>query len=113
MDLSIFDYLAQAKVEWLVVEWYGDANVPTDKIFQDKLAMCIAAGMVVVLKSQCHTGPAEHKYEWAQAALKSGVISWSTMTSEAAYAKLLWLLSNRNRYDVKKVFAKDVAWELL
>lgn len=113
MDLKIFDYLIQAKIEWLVIEWYGDANVPTDKSFQDKITMCIDAGMVIVLKSQCHTGPAEHKYEWAQEALKSGVVSWSTMTSEAAYTKLLWLLSNKNRYDVKQMLTKDIAWELL
>lgn len=113
MDFKIFDYLVQAKIEWLVLEWYGDGNVPTNKGFQDKMKMCIDTGMVIVLKSQCHTGPAEHKYEWAQIALKSGIISWSTMTSEAAYTKLLWLLSNKNRYDVKQMLTKDVAWELL
>lgn len=113
MDLKYFDYLVDAGVEGLILEWYGDANVPTDKEFQDKIRMCMNIGMVIVLKSQCHTGPAEHKYEWAQEALQSGVISWSTMTSEAAYTKLLWLLSNKNRYNIKEMFNKNVAWELL
>jgi len=55
MDLDIFDYLIQSKVEGLILEGYGDGNVPTDKNFQDKIKMCIDAGIVVVLKSQCHT----------------------------------------------------------
>lgn len=113
MDLSIFDYLVQSKVEGLVLEGYGDGNVPTSKEFQDKIAMCIAAGMVIVLKSQCHTGPAEHKYEGAQAVLNLGVISGMNMTSEAAYTKIMWLLTNKSRYNTKEMFATNVSWELL
>lgn len=113
MDLEYFDYIVKSGIDWLILEGYGDANIPVDLKFQDKIKMCIDAGIVVVLKSQCHMGPAEHKYEWAQIALKAWVISWGTMTSESAYTKLLRLLSNKNRYDIAQTFSKDIAGELL
>ena len=99
----------------LILEAYGAGTVPTsDSELLQVLAEGAARGVVVGVVSQCVDGRVDlNAYATSEPLLQAGAVGGFDMTTEAAYAKLVVLLSEgRSPDDVRALFTQDLAGEL-
>lgn len=112
---SILANLCRAPLQGLVLEAYGAGNGPAeDREFLAALEAATAAGIVVVVVTQCVRGTVQPgAYATGSALLRAGAVPGFDMTSEAALTKLAVLLGQG--LDARTVAAemqRDLAGEL-
>jgi L-asparaginase len=99
----------------LLLEAYGAGNVPdANAELLEALAEGATRGVVVAVVSQCVDGRVDlGAYATSAPLIKAGAVGGLDMTTEAAYAKLVVLLSEgRDPDDVRELFALDLVGEL-
>jgi L-asparaginase len=99
----------------VILEAYGAGTVPTqDPELLDVLAEGAGRGVVVGVVSQCVDGRVDlSAYATSVPLLEAGAVGGFDMTTEAAYAKLVVLLSEgREPGEVRALFSQDLAGEL-
>jgi L-asparaginase len=99
----------------LILEAYGAGTVPAaDGELLEVLAEGAARGVVVGVVSQCVDGRVDlNAYATSAPLLRAGAVGGLDMTTEAAYAKLVVLLSEGHAPDrVRALFGQDLAGEL-
>lgn len=80
----------------LILETYGSGNAPTDKKFLDLLKKAIAGGVHIINVTQCSGGSViMGQYETSTALKKMQVINGKDITTEAAIAKVMYMLGSR------------------
>jgi L-asparaginase len=90
----------------LVVEGYGDGNVPNDLV--PALARCAREG-ALVLASQCAYGAALHRYEGGAAVIRAGALSAGDMTTEMAMVKLMAALGRApSLAEARRLFREEL-----
>jgi L-asparaginase len=99
----------------LIIEGYGAGTVPThDAALLRALSEGAERGVVVGVVSQCVDGRVDlNAYATSRPLIEAGAVGGLDMTTEAAYAKLVVLLSEGHAPDeVRRLFAADLAGEL-
>lgn len=98
----------------IVLETYGAGNAPTDPWFINTLKSAVKNGLQVVNVTQCSGGSVNMgQYETSTSLKKIGIISGKDCTTEAAVAKLMYLLGQNVAPNVfKTVFETSLRGEL-
>jgi lysophospholipase len=102
-------------LEGLVLETYGAGNAPdARKDLLDVIAEATARGVVVVNVTQCTHGTVSAAYQAGRALAEIGVTPGDDLTTEAALAKLCWLLGqpDLDRAEVRRLVATPLRGEM-
>ncbi len=115
ISLKVIETILNIKnLKGVVLETYGSGNAPTDKKFILLLKKAIKKGIKIVDVTQCIGGSVIlGQYETSIQLKKIGIISGKDITTEAAIAKMMYLLGeNLKNKEFKKIFEKSLRGEM-
>jgi len=97
----------------VVLETFGSGNAPTSEWFISALREAIARGIIVINVTQCAGGSVSMElYETGVGLQSIGVVSGHDMTTEAAVAKLMYLLGgDRPAEEVRRLLLEPIKGE--
>ncbi|NJY61991.1 asparaginase [Salinimicrobium sp. CDJ15-81-2] len=95
INRSLLEYILNKEgLQGVILETYGSGNAPTEDWFVNLLKNTISLGVVIVNVTQCIGGSvAMGQYETSTQLKKIGVVSGKDITTEAAVAKMMYLLA--------------------
>lgn len=116
LSLKVLEHiLSMQDLKGVILETYGSGNAPSTKGFLQLLKNKIKEGLVVVNVTQCSGGSvAMGLYETSTHLKEIGVVSGNDITTEAAVAKLMYLLAKDLSPKVfKTIFETSLRGEML
>ncbi|MEG9327214.1 asparaginase [Salinimicrobium catena] len=115
INRSLLEHIfAKEDLKGVILETYGSGNAPTEEWFVDLIRKTISKGIVVVNVTQCIGGSvAMGQYETSTQLKKIGVVSGKDITTEAAVAKVMYLLEKELSPKVfKTIFETSLRGEI-
>jgi L-asparaginase len=112
---NIVEAILNAKgLKAMIIETFGSGNATTQKWFVEAMKKAIDKGIVVLNVTQCNAGKVEQgKYATSAALKKIGVIGGFDITSEAAVAKLMFVLgATSDKKEIEKMLKSDLRGEM-
>jgi len=103
ISAEVVEAVMNAKnIKAVILETFGSGNATTKEWFIKILAKAIKNGLVILNVTQCNAGQVEqNKYATGATLQKIGIIGAADMTTEAAVAKLMYVLGLTK--DIKKI----------
>jgi L-asparaginase len=101
-------------IKGIILETFGSGNASTQAWFIDSVKKAIGAGVVILNVTQCNAGKVEQgKYATSAAFASIGVIGGNDITTEAAVAKLMYVLGRTsNKKEIRKLLESDLRGEI-
>ncbi len=99
----------------VIIETFGAGNAPTTPWLLKKIRNAVDRGLVVLNVTQCSAGGVDMtKYDTGKGLLSAGVLSGRDITTEAALAKLMWILGQpeKNKREVESCINKSLRGEI-
>lgn len=98
----------------IILETYGSGNAPSGKWFTDTIKKAVEKGIIVLNITQCQAGRVDmDTYSTGKSLKNAGVIGGSDCTTEAAVAKLFFLLGQySNNEIIADLLRKNIRGEL-
>lgn len=115
IQFELFESIMTEKLKGIVLETFGAGNIPNSaNALLPILRRAFAHGTVVVVCSQCPQGTVHlGTYETSAALKQAGALSGWNMTTEAAVAKLYYLLSlDLSEEEIKRQMEENLRGEL-
>ncbi len=111
---TIKSILDTPDLKGLILETYGSGNAPTDEKIVSLFEEAINKGIIILNITQCTTGKVRQgKYATSKRLKKMGVISGKDMTTEAAVAKLMFLLAKDfSKKEIEKLLTISLRGEI-
>jgi L-asparaginase len=111
---AIKNILSIKNLKGVILETYGSGNASTEKGFINLLKDAIKKGIKIIDVTQCNSGRVIlGQYETSTKLKEIGVINGKDITTEAAVAKLMYLLGEINvEKDFKINFEKSLRGEM-
>jgi len=102
------------KLKAVILETFGSGNAPTDRDFLKSIEKAISNGLIIYNVTQCKGGHVEMgKYATSRKMLQLGVVSGHDITTEAAMAKLMFLLGQDLSIErVKELLEEPIRGEI-
>lgn len=116
INKSMLEHIfSKEDLKGIVLETYGSGNAPTEDWFMELLKKTLARGVVIVNVTQCIGGSvAMGQYETSSQLKRLGVVSGKDITTEAAVAKMMYLLArNLSPKVFKTIYETSIRGEML
>ncbi len=111
---SLEGFLASTTIKAIILETYGAGNAPTEAWFLTFLQKIKEKGIIIVNVTQCSGGKViMGQYETSVALKNLAIVSGKDITTEAAVAKLMYLLGKKmDMTTFKTVFETQIRGEM-
>ena len=111
---SLEGFLTSNTIKAIILETYGAGNAPTEAWFLGFLHKIKKKGIIIVNVTQCSGGKViMGQYQTSIALKKLNIISGNDITTEAAIAKLMYLLGRKmDETTFKTVFETQIRGEM-